>query len=270
MKALCKNPLHALMLILVSVFSIEIYPHSDSTRVTYSSESIDSSDYNYHRKYQYLDINLKDETNMFKIAVPTFNITYYKSVSGNSMAQNNFGLLFSFEKKLNPSLSIYVEDESNYSRNAYLTINTYSSSNTLNWGIRYYFLIKKRIKEGVSGNNCNGLFVDLLIHDLNGFGYSKIVNEPMTSSSGYNYNDFEFRPINTPDIRLNLGLQKRLNNFSYMDTRFYISYIPEKTDYYSIKVSTNPFTGEEISHPKIYGHFIFGLDFKIGLAWGWK
>jgi hypothetical protein len=271
MKALLAKPLLALMLIVVFTFSKKAYSQADSTRVTYSFESSDSSDYNYRRKYEYLDINLKDETSMFKIAIPTFTITYYNNLSANSLTQNNFGLLFSFERKINPSWSVYVEDENDYSRIAYLNINGYNYSSIINWGIRYYFLIKKRIKDGVSGNNCNGVFVDFLVSDLNGMGYSKIVYNATSNSDKFIDDEFKFRLINKPELRLNIGLQKRLNNFSYIDTRVYMSYTPEKTYYYKTDYfsTLSAYEDEEI-YPKIMSHFIFGLDFKIGLGWGWK
>lgn len=102
-------------------------------------------------------------------------------------------------------------------------------------------------------------------------GYSKIVSDEPFISGENKIDDFESRPINIPELRFNLGLQKRLNNFSYLDTRVYISYTYEKTSYYSTMTYLIPSVYEvEEVHPKIMSHFVFGLDFKIGLAWGWK
>ena len=264
MKGSITKSFPALVLILILGYSAKAYPQGNSTGVTYSSESSDSSDFNYHRKYQYLDINLKEETNMFKIAVPTFSITHYTK-DENSDTKNNYGILFSFEKKLNPEWSVYVENSNNYTRIA-SALQTQTFELALNWGLRYYFLMKNRIKEGVSGNNCNGVYIDFTVNRLNRYKYIDI--KVIENSRKFAISDA--RIFNTPDLTLNLGLQKRLNNFSYIDSRLFFSYTLNRKEYQwdTPTESNNYALNKQLSSPLSY--FVFGVEFKIGLGWGWK
>jgi hypothetical protein len=255
------------------IINCPVFAQPDTARISYSQENADSSDYNYQRKYQYLDINLKDETKMFKVAIPAFGITYYDNVSGNSISRNNFGLLISFERKIYPSLSVIIENENNYTRDAAYEISNYFLTSSLNWGARYYFFMDKRIKEGISGNNLNGVYVDLTLRELNEIRYTNM--EYQSTSSKLNYDYLNFIPLNVPDLRLSLGLQKRLSNFAYMDARFFLSFTPDRVirnKVLEIKSLTDPTPGQKFIYKNETeeSHFMIGLDFRIGLGWGWK
>ena len=233
-----------IQLLLISSFN-HLFSQTDSIKTSYRQESADSSDYNYHRKYQYLDINLKDETNMFKLSIPTFTLSH--TVQGQTGINSELLTLYiTYEKKINPLWSVLL-DESNTDELANSTNNFNSQfqfHSQLDIGIRYYYLLKDRIKKGTSGNNCNGLYTDFYVlniwyynynyNELNGF--NNIINNQL------NYNL-------SPPVKLGFGLQKRLNNFSFFDTKMYIEYQPN---------SNKP------------GIFTFGLDFRIGFGWGWK
>ncbi len=224
-------------LILFSPFN-QIFSQTDSLKTFYRQESADSSDYNYHRKYQYLDINLKDETNMFKISVPAF-ILSHSVVNQIGINSQYLNLYFTFEKKINPAWSLLI-DESNTD---YLANSNIQFNSQFDIGIRYYFLMKERIKKGISGNNCNGIYTDFFISDILNFNY---VDNGWSSSNIINN---QLLGHTSPPVALSFGLQKRLNNFSFIDTRMYIEYQPV--------FQSN-------------GVFTFGLDFKIGFGWGWK
>jgi hypothetical protein len=264
MKALFAKPLPVFLIMLLFGCFSNIRAQADSAHITYSSENSDSSDYNYHRKYQYLDINLKDEPNMFKIAVPAFTTTHFTNTN-NSDTKNNYGVLFSFEKKLNKVLSVYVENENDFIRVA-SALQTHTYEVALNWGARYYFLMKNRIKEGVSGNNCNGVYVDFGLYKLNRIKYVTV--KVIENSKSFAVNDT--RLFNSPDLTLNLGLQKRLNNFSYIDSRLFLSYTINRSEYeWDNPSATNNYVfNPKMSSPSSW--FVFGVEFKIGLGWGWK
>jgi len=216
MKALLRKAIIiGIQIILLSHVNL-LFAQTDSLQIRYSQEPSDSSDYNYHRKYEYLNINLKDETKMFKIAIPTF--------SNRNEKLNNYDLVIEFEKKITSGFSAYLDDYLSYSDNTQL------ENRLLNFflGIRYYFLKHQQINYDISGNNVNGLYIDL-------------------SSSIYNhYQDFfsDYSPLDNffPDLKIGLGIQKRLNNWSFLDALAY--YSPYQSN--------------------------IGLCFKIGFAWGWK
>lgn len=193
-----------------------LFAQTDSMQVSYSQEASDSSDYNYHRKYQYLDINLKNETNLLKVAIPTF--------SNRNEKLNNYDLVIEFEKEITPGFSAYLDDYLTYSDNTQLE----NKLLNFNLGIRYYILKRKQINYGISGNNVNGLYIDL------------------NSSISNQYQDFlsDYSPLDNfyYDLNIGLGIQKRLNNWSYIDALAYCS----------------PYNR------------IIGLCFKLGFAWGWK
>ncbi len=274
MKRILKCPIVLGSLISVLNFNYCLFSQTDSSKVSYSQESSDSSDYNYHRKYQYLDINLKEETKMFKIGIPTFTVNYSKSTFQSSSTEN-LGLFFIYERKFNPSLSLIIENDNSFNNTQYSVTNSSGSfdyTTYLDWGIRYYFLMQKRIKEGISGNNCNGLYVDFFIRDLNQFQFQHSI-QSQGNLYYFNIYFFDFSKIlnKSPEFQLNLGLQKRLNNYSFIDTKFFIEYIPKGTyedkeveEYsgYIYKVTTIQHTTSS--------YLLFGLSFTIGLGWGWK
>ncbi len=216
----------------------QLFSQTDSIKTIYRQESADSSDYYYHRKYQYLDINLKDETNMFKLSVPAFYLSH--TVQGQTGINTQYLTLFiTYEKKINPSWSVLI-DESNTD---YLGNSTLQFNSQCNLGIRYYVLLKDHIKKGISGNNCNGLYTDFFILNITDYNYLG------NSWSGTNIFNYGQKFHTSPPVELNFGLQKRLNNFSFIDTRMYFEYQP-------VYQSS--------------GIFTFGLAFRLGLAWGWK
>ena len=225
-----------IQLILISSFN-QMYSQTDSIKTSYRQESADSSDYYYHRKYQYLDINLKDETNMFKLSVPTFNLTH--TVQGQTGINTEYLTLYiTYEKKINPLWSVLI-DESNTD---FLANSAVQFNSQFNIGVRYYYLLKDRIKKGTSGNNCNGLYTDFFILNIMNYNYNNNWNGSNIINNAIKYQL-------SPPVELNIGLQKRLNNFSFIDTKMYFEYQPV--------YQSN-------------GIFIFGLAFRIGLGWGWK
>ena len=67
----------------------------------------------------------------------------------------------SVEKKLNQSVSLYIVSSNGLSH--YKSSNQHFTANigNISLGGRYYFMKKKQILQGVSGNNLNGLFIDM-------------------------------------------------------------------------------------------------------------
>jgi hypothetical protein len=164
-----------------------------------------------------------------------------------------------------------VQNDNNFN-NTRISGITKPFSSDLDYGIRYYFFIQRKIKEGISGNNCNGAYAGFFLMNLNQFEYQQI-NLSYGNFYNINVNYYNFYHLinKSPTFNLNLGVQKRLNNFSFIDANIFVQYTPKGTveqegviEYtgYNFKVVTY--------HNPINGYFNFGLDFKIGLAWGMK
>jgi hypothetical protein len=211
---------------------------------------------------------------MFKIAVPAFNLSHTNDQI-QSYTSEQLSLYFTYEKKITPSWAFLIDNVNNGGNTfvAQINSNDFVYTNSLNWGIRYYFLMKDRIKKGINGNNCNGVYTDFFLVSLNKFqfthqvwGYEDGVNFNVHKLVS-NFYDFSALFNSAPTFDLNIGLQKRLNNFSFIDAKFYFEYTPEQNIYSKGPSSSN--TIITISE-KSLNHFNFGLSFKIGFGWGWK
>ena len=99
---------------------------------------MDSSDYAYRRKYQYLDINIKDETKMFKIAVPTFDFIFNTGI----VNIQRYSLILSYERKISKPFSLYIDNFNVLDINGSYYKGYYTK---LDWGIRYFYSMNKRI-----------------------------------------------------------------------------------------------------------------------------
>lgn len=160
----------------------------DSSRVNYSEELKDSSDYKFRRTYQYLDINLKNERMLFKLS-PGYSFSHDRL---------NLNVNLGIERKVEKSFSIIVTNQLYYQ-----TTEKYDNYyfNTIGTGFRYYSSLKKRINQGISGNNLNGLYFE--------FGLNNIVTFFSLS------NEIIF--FRLPDPSFSFGIQRRLNNWSFFD-----------------------------------------------------
>lgn len=206
--------------------------------ITFSEERKDTSDYRYRRLYQYLDINMKDEKIMFKIS-PDFSLSkYYKA----------FSLQLSYEQKVYNQFSFLVNNQSSYYVQKVYGYNfgTGSSSNVTNEffhtnlgaGIRWYYSLNRRIKNGVSGNNLSGMYAEAGLDNIAYYSDGSLIfkpNGPLTADVG-------FRVFQTFDLYVAIGFQRRFNNWSYY----------------------NLFATAKMSK----GMAFWDLGFRLGLAWG--
>jgi hypothetical protein len=250
-----------------------IFSQKDSVSICFSQEEVDSSfDYNKQLKYRHLDINLnlKDETWLFKIGLPGFGISSYKGPKG--VEYENIGFSLTFEKKISQSVSFLIQNSNSFKKSKSSADSIFYNS-SLDYGIRYYFLMKKRIREGISGNNCSGVYLDFFIMNLNMFEYQKykISFQNFYDSRVIKYYNYSHLLNKSPTFSFNLGVQKRLNNFSFIDAKIFVQYTPDGTyerqvltefSDYAFKVVKKKFPTDS--------YYRFGLDFIIGLAWGMK
>jgi hypothetical protein len=246
---------------------LPVFSQGDSTTICYSQETADSSfDLSKRLRDRYLNINqnLKDESWLLKFGISPFAITLIDTVGKYDLQNVNFS--FSFEKKLSTPLSFIIQNSN--------TFNKSGDSVFFNWGldygIRYYFLMKNRISKGISGDNCNGVYIDFFIINLNKYeyhyynlSYGDFVNADIR------YHNYSYLFNTSPGLSLSVGVQKRLNDYSYIDVRFFAQYKPKDNykRYIPKEYKGYNFVPElkEFSAPSFLR---FGIDFKIGLAWG--
>lgn len=267
MKALPRKAIILSLQIIIWSSVNQLFAQTDSMKISYGQERADSSDYNYHRKYQYLDINLKDETKMFKIAIPTFSLAHNNDPIATTPSSEDFSFYFEYERKINQAWSVIVSNSNSLGVSATTSITT-----DLNWGVRYYINMAEQIKHGTRGNNCNGIYVGFFLLDLNQFQYTQ--NYVVVNPTKYNYyhlSNFSAL-IQAPTFDLDLGLQKRLNNFSFINTKIYLEFTPDRNqiDQKPVVNNLNVVTSYSNINSTALSHFNFGLSFSIGLGWGWK
>lgn len=217
------------------------YAQVDSAKLTYSEERKDSSDYRYRRLYQYLDINMKDEQWMFKVS-PDFSLSRYNK---------QFGLQLSFEHKIYRQFSILINNRNSYYLQKVYQFNYFGNPQSaqlreynnffhsnIGAGLRCYFNLDQRIKNGISGNNLSGFYAEIGLDNIAYYSDGNLI----LKSTGYPWSENGFHVMQNFDLRLALGFQRRFNNWSYFDI----------------------FTTSNL----VSGALYWDLGFRIGFAWG--
>lgn len=227
------------ILIFITIFlgkNENISAQTESIKVEYKQESIDSSDYKLRRKYKYLDIIMKDEKNLFKIGVQNTMI----------FTENQIELMphLIFEKKVSPAWSLVFDNEVGFNLTqddgVRYNIKTYKYS--LNIGTRYYYGIKKAIREKTSGNNFNHNYFEFniagfqYIEKSNGTLKSKYADNPNMSGSVY-YHEM------LSSIQISSGLQRRLSNYSFIDAKLTLGWGGSRLNLHSNEPYTEWYAG---------------------------
>lgn len=179
------------MSVLLILISGAISAQEDT--ITYREELKENSDFNYRRSYQYLDIKMKNEKLLFKIA-PFFYI---------SNLTNGISCDFAFERKIAKAFSLQVF---NISGMGFYNFENVFGGN-LSLELRYYPGMKSRINKGLSGNNLSGLYISSGLSDIVQYSFSNSVF-------------FESHP----SLNGTLGYQSRLSNWAYLDVFAILSY----------------------------------------------
>lgn len=227
-----------------------------SGRATFSQVAKDSTGIEYKKKIKYLQINMSDEKHFVKIATVALI-----SQNVNDYWYSGRPLLITYERKIGIPWSIYINNKS-YNNNGSFATNGFNTS--LSIGGRYYFTLMKKIKNGVSGNNMNGPYVDC---NIDGFGYFFFekygflsLKSPFIVESrlfGYYFN-----PIRVQNITLSTGLQRRINSYLFYDIFFFCNYsLP-----YSIEYNTY----STYNKTTIKESFQYGINLKLGFGYASK
>lgn len=185
-----------------------VFSQSDSMKVEYRQESSDSSDYFKKIKYKYLNIKLKEEKNLIKIGVRPFSL----ELKENNISVNT---IISFEKKISPEWSIILDDVFTYGR----FHSSKEFTNSLDIGTRYYYGMNRAIQKGISGNNFNRNYFEFSVN-----GLPSIDNQHQEKPDGTNYKPTSNRIIFFKSAGMAWGIQRRLNDYTYFDTKISAGY----------------------------------------------
>lgn len=217
---MCLKLLKQFSFVSALLFSSVIYAQNDSVAVENHTAGDDSY---YKLKYESLDLFLRDETRLFKVAVSPFkpNEKYDFSIVLSQLA---------YERKFNNAWSGIAELNQEFMllQNGNILINSFDL------GVRNYFLKAKQILQGLSGNNCNGLYA--------GAKASGILSATHFFNDGSHDDYIGFKPA--PE--LNIGIQQRISHLFYVDANAFVNY--------------NLFTQEPGYGIKI----LLGLTFNVG------
>lgn len=208
--------------------SNDVFAQSDSVKVDYKQESIDSTSFFQRRKYKYLDIKLKDEKNLFKLGFEPLLI-YEES-------KFRIKTHLVFEKKIRTEWSFIFEDViefsidnmvNNYGNNEYNLIKKRSLTNSINFGTRYYYGMNKSIREKTSGNNFNSNYFEFSLCSFPSFlRYKNTYSLPITQYTNKIYcqkdNLIDFEQVST---KIAWGIQRRLSNYLFVDAKLYTNFL---------------------------------------------
>src|SRR5208283_858955 len=117
----------------------------------------------------------------------------------------------------------------------------------------------------IRGNNCNGLYIDFFLLNLNQIQYTQNYwhssNKNLHYTSFADYSTLLYQP---PTLNLNLGLQKRLNNFSFIDTKIYMEFTPNRNETMNVpQLNTTDGSSSYVTQKSlVQSHFNFGLSFS--------
>lgn len=196
--------LRIILTLALIAFCIGVRAQEDSVVVV--SQQTDDESY-YNLKYESLDMFLRDETRLFKIAVSPFkpNEKYDFSIILSQLA---------YERKFNNSWSGVVELNQEFMilKDGNIFINSFDL------GVRNYLFKAKQIRKGLSGNNCNGLYA--------GAKASNLLRATKLTNAGTHDSYVGFNPM--PE--LNVGIQQRISNLFYVDANAFVNYNFETND----------------------------------------
>lgn len=193
-----KSVKYGLISLLLYACSTIIYAQNDSISVETQQASNDAY---YNLKYELLDMFLRDETRLFKIAVSPFkpNEKYDFSILLSQLAyERKFSKTWSGNAELNQEFMMLT--------NGNIFINSFDL------GLRNYLFKAKQVQKGLSGNNCNGFYLGAKVSNL-------ILATTVSETDGHeSFVGFKPKP------ELNLGIQQRINNLFYVDANTFVNY----------------------------------------------
>lgn len=196
-----RNKLIKLAVILVALnTTMTIYAQKETITVSKTVE--DSVDYNYKRKYEYLNHNLLENKSLLKIE-GNYILFYNPNEHANYWSP---GFSVNYERKVSPSFSV---------SGGIRTYFTYDSLTVYGLGLqgRYYYLKNKQIKNKTGADNMIGPYILFGVQNI--LSYRSPIPKPSDKKK-----EFGFSPL----IQLGFGNQFYINQWMNFDFNFYTNY----------------------------------------------
>jgi hypothetical protein len=213
------------LFIAITVFCPEIYGQQDSVSVEKTTENITKSDYKFKWRYKYFDPNFKIEKNLVKLGLSPLG--FFTSNEGNDdlFVFEATNMFLGIEKKLNPSLSILLSCNQDYLSFNYFENNIFvvEDNRTLsgNIGIRYYYSMKKRIRDSIGVNNFHSNYFSIELCGIVKYEYG---NTTYSLDHNVLYDSHLDGWTSEPFINLSWGAQRRIGNWGFVDAGPYIQF----------------------------------------------
>jgi|ADurb_Ile_02_Slu_FD_contig_123_10244_length_2499_multi_5_in_2_out_0_4 hypothetical protein len=197
------------LILTVSIAGTNCLAQTDTVLV--ETELKQDQEFYYRNKYRYLDVRLGDEDRLLKIGIQPFK-------PSDNFSFLVFTLHGGFEQKINTSLTTVTEINS---------VMTWTKEEAfhqqgISLGGRYYFLKKREIEQGRSGNNCQGVYGLFKMSNLLALITLRADDENPDPMSRDPYLERYIKGSLTPET--GIGYQQRLDYHLYFDSALTCNY----------------------------------------------
>ncbi|SNC68427.1 hypothetical protein SAMN06265337_2309 [Hymenobacter gelipurpurascens] len=201
-----------LLLLFASQSALGQVAAPDSSRISYEEEESDQSDFNLKERYNYLIRSQIEESQLWKLGLNDVGYDFGRFRYGVYLIyERKLGTLFSVLGELNPTAQPgwqFVYNPSNQQFTRYTK--RYFDMGAQVAG-RYYYNLKKRIRQGKSANNFSANYFSAAIQ---------------TNISYIPYSDVEKYYANTATPSMCYGLQRRLGRYGFVDGNVGLQWTP--------------------------------------------
>ncbi|WP_138995035.1 hypothetical protein [Larkinella sp. C7] len=231
--------------------------------VTYSQEECQLTTSELQRFICYVTRANVEEKTLLKIGIRPNSLS--PLFTNNKNVDLGLNLEVLAEQKISPAFSVlvgldYIPQYSSYRQfvntkpGVGLKVRSFGNQAKARFGVRHYYMMARRIREGKTANNFSGNYVGLQVDRPVIYQYTR---HDYDSQTGTPYTDKTSIPLfrlNQPSLELTWGMQRRLWRLGYID----VSAGPRMT---FIGESSIPVVYEK------YTSFSFQFNALIGIGW---
>lgn len=198
-----------ILMLAMSLAGMNCFAQTDTVLI--ETELQQDQEFYYRNKYRYLDVRLGDEDRLLKIGIQPFK-------PSDNFSFLVFTLHGGFEQKINTSLTAVTEINS---------VMTWTEEEAfhqqgISLGGRYYFLKKREIEQGRSGNNCQGVYGLFKMSDLLSLITLRADDADPDPLSHEPHLERFIKGSLTPEV--GIGYQQRLDYHLYSDSSLSCNY----------------------------------------------
>ncbi|MDD3736912.1 MAG: hypothetical protein GX646_04085 [Bacteroidales bacterium] len=204
-----KRSAYMILMLAMSLAGMNCFAQTDTVLI--ETELQQDQEFYYRNKYRYLDVRLGDEDRLLKIGIQPFK-------PSDNFSFLVFTLHGGFEQKINTSLTAVTEINS---------VMTWTEEEAfhqqgISLGGRYYFLKKREIEQGRSGNNCQGVYGLFKMSDLLSLITLRADDADPDPLSHEPHLERFIKGSLTPEV--GIGYQQRLDYHLYFDSSLSCNY----------------------------------------------